>query len=448
MKRNLRDLGFLEMTPVQSQSLPHTLAGLDVLARAATGTGKTLAFGLALLRHVRPGEGGPQALVLCPTRELASQVADELRKLARALPNTRMLTLCGGAVFAHQRDALRRGVDVVVGTPGRVLDHLRRGTLDLSRAACVVLDEADRMLEMGFHADVEAILGRTPVKRQTLLFSATFAPAVRALGAALLREPVEVEVEQAAQEHRIHEVSLSLGALPREEALIRALFHYRPENAVIFCGLRATCDALHARLREAGFVARTLHGGMEQRDRDEVLLLFSNGSLQWLIATDVAARGIDIDNLSCVVNYELPREPEVYTHRIGRTGRAGREGLALSLVSDRDLGRRGPLASRLARGEQVSSGELAAVAARPPLAAMVTIAIYGGRRDKLRAGDIVGALTQEVGIPGGAIGAIRVQDTTSWVAVEREFGAKALRGLNNGPIKKRQFRATMLDERG
>lgn len=448
MKDNLRTLGFTSMTPVQAESLPHSLAGKDVLAKAATGTGKTAAFGLALLQHVRPGSSTPSALVICPTRELASQVADELRRLARALPNTKIVVVCGGAVFAHQRDALRRGADIVVGTPGRLQDHLRRKTIDLRAASCVVLDEADRMLEMGFLPDVSEILEAAKNRRQTMMFSATFPDDVRALSRQMLSAPVEVEITQAPQEHRIYEVALETQELTRAEAVLRGLYHYRPENAVIFCGLRQTCDDAQAILREHGFVARTLHGGMEQRERDEVLLLFSNGSLQWLIATDVAARGIDIENLAAVVNWDLPREPETYTHRIGRTGRAGREGLAISVVDARDRRRRDVTQGMIARAERVDERTLAPVAGQPPAAPMVTIAIYGGRKDKLRPGDIVGALTQEVGLTADQIGVIRVQDTTTWVAVSREVGMQALRGLNNAPIKKRRYRATMLDERG
>lgn len=448
IKRNLELLGFTSMTPVQAESLPHSLAGKDVLAKAATGTGKTAAFGLALLQHVHPGSDRPSALVLCPTRELAAQVAEELRRLARALPNTKIVVICGGAVFAHQKDALRRGADIIVGTPGRVQDHLRRRTLDLRGVTCAVLDEADRMLEMGFQADVNAILEHIPAKRQTMMFSATFAEDVRALSLASLRDPVEVDVVPEVKESKIYQVALAVDGLPRGEAVLRALYRYRPENAVIFCGLRQTCDDAQKFLRSRGFIARTLHGGMEQKERDEVLLLFSNGSLQWLIATDVAARGIDIDNLAAVINWDMPREPETYTHRIGRTGRAGKEGLAMSVVDARDRKRRDVMNAMLSRAEFIDERELEPFEGRPPLAPMVTIAVYGGRKDKLRPGDFVGALTQEVGIPGDAIGPIRVGDTTTWIAVARELGPQVLRGLNNAPIKKRRYRATMLDERG
>jgi len=440
---NLAQLAYHEMTPIQALALPAMLEGRDVLGQAGTGTGKTAAFGLALLSRVTPRCGRPGALVLCPTRELAAQVADELRRLARPMPHTRVVTLSGGTSVQRERATLEHGVDVIVGTPGRVQDHLTRGRLDVGAIRTLVLDEADRMLEMGFVEVVGEIVRATPARRQTLLFSATFPDAVRALSVTFQRDALHVEAprEESAVRvtHRVYEV----GAADRATALVAILGHHRPASAVIFCNHRETCDVLAARLAREGFAAVALHGGMDQHDRNTVLLLLRNGSLRVVVATDVAARGLDIDELGAVVNYDLPREPDGFVHRIGRTARAGHDGLAISMVSNGDRGvydelRRGPLAGVAMR--EVPTAD--AVAAPQP--AMVTIAIQGGRSDKLRAGDIVGALTTAIGIAGADIGQISITDRISFVALAADAGPRALAGINNGSIKNRRFRAYLV----
>lgn len=447
LREHLATLGFLQMTPIQAQALPLLLNGRDVIGQAATGTGKTAAFGLALLSRQTPGSALPGALVLCPTRELAAQVAEELRRLARPLANMRVVTLCGGAIFAHQRDTLARGADVIVGTPGRVQDHLSRGTLDLSQLHSLVLDEADRMLDMGFVDEVEAIANLAPTHRQTSLFSATMSDDVHAMSARLLRDPELVVVEPpAATVEAITQRLYAIGALAREEALIRVLAHHQPASAVIFCNQRVTCDAVVDALAQAGYVALSLHGGMEQRDRDLTLLRLSQGSLRWLVATDVAARGLDIDALPAVISYDLATTPEVHTHRIGRTGRAGREGEAISLIElprQRRLWR--ALEPALGELEPALASSLPEPGAPPAPAAWVTLMIQGGKRDKLRPGDIVGALTQEVGLSADQIGPISVLHQTSFVAIARDQARRALRGVNQGQIKNRRFRASLAD---
>src|SRR4051812_9917750 len=413
---NLAQLGFVELTPIQALALPAMLDGRDVLGQAATGTGKTAAFGLALLSRITPRGGAPGALVLCPTRELAAQVADEIRRLARPLAHTRVLTLSGGTSVQRERASLEHGVDVIVGTPGRVLDHLERGRLDLSGIRTLVLDEADRMLEMGFVEPVSAIAREVVADHQTLLFSATFPDAVRALSTTYQRDALHVEVPAEDVTARITQIVYDV---PRDEkvpALIRILGHHRPESAIVFCNHRETCDDVAEALARSGFAAVALHGGMEQHDRNTVLLLLSNGSLRVVVATDVAARGLDIDELGAVINFDLPREPGVFVHRIGRTARAGRSGLAISLahLSDGRIVeelRQGPLAG--VAMSPLPSGE----AKLPPPPAMVTIAIQGGRQDRLRPGDIVGALTTGVGISATDIGQIAVNERISFVAV-------------------------------
>jgi ATP-dependent RNA helicase DbpA len=447
---NLKQLGYHEMTGIQAIALPLMLAGRDVLGQAGTGTGKTAAFGLALLTRITPGSLRPGALVLCPTRELAAQVAEEIRRLARPLPHTKVLTLCGGGSISRERESLAHGVDVVVGTPGRVQDHLARGRLDLSEVCTVVLDEADRMLEMGFIDSVSAIVDATAQTRQTLLFSATFPDAIRALSARFQRDAAQVEAPAEQGPVKLSQVLVQVEAeAERTSALTQVLTHYRPESAVVFCNQRVTCDVVADALTAAGHRAVALHGGMEQPDREVVLLLFRNGSLRLIVATDVAARGLDIEELAAVINYELPRDPDVYIHRIGRTARAGKSGLAISLIGPSDRGKLEALQEGPAAGVRVSqSSQLDASSARPAPPTMRTIAISGGRQHKLRPGDIVGALTTEVGIAASDIGAIKITDRVSYVAVTDAVCRRALAGLNRGHIKKRRFRATLVNPPG
>ncbi len=427
---NLTQLGYHEMTPIQALALPAMLAGRDVLGQASTGTGKTAAFGLALLSRTTPRAGKPGALVLCPTRELAAQVAEELRRLARPLPHLRVLTLTGGTSVQRERASLEHGVDVLVGTPGRVADHLERDRLDLSGIRTLVLDESDRMLEMGFIDTVSKIAAATPPERQTLLFSATFPDAVRALSASYQRDALHVTapLEELKIEHLLHVVPRQA----RLPALLQILGHHQPTSAVIFCNHRETCDEVAAALDTAGFASVALHGGMEQHDRNTVLLLLKNGSLRIVVATDVAARGLDIEDLGAVINYDLPREDDVFVHRIGRTARAGKSGLAISL-SEGPL-HHGPLAA-------VSPSPLPQATGALPPPAMTTIAIQGGRHDRLRPGDIVGALTTGVGLAAADIGVITINDRISFVAVTAAQATRALAGLEQGKIKNRRFRS-------
>jgi ATP-independent RNA helicase DbpA len=430
---NLEQLGYREMTPIQALALPAMLAGRDVLGQAATGTGKTAAFGLALLSRITPRGSRPGALVLCPTRELAAQVAEELRRLARPVPHLRVLTLSGGSSVQRERASLEHGADVIVGTPGRVADHLQRARLDLSGIRTLVLDESDRMLEMGFVETVSTIARATPPERQTLLFSATFPDAVRALSASYQRDALHVTAPAEDVSTRIEQVLYAVPRGARVPALIRILGHHQPTSAVIFCNHRETCDEVADALDAAGFAAVALHGGMEQHDRNTVLLLLKNASLRFVVATDVAARGLDIENLGAVINYDLPREPDVFVHRVGRTARAGKSGLAISLAEGPQ--RVGPLAD--VPVTPVPSAD----AALPPPPAMTTIAIQGGRSDRLRPGDIVGALTTGVGLAATDIGVITITDRISFVAVAAAHAARALAGLRDGRIKNKRFRS-------
>lgn len=442
---NLNALGYRAMTPIQAQALPVALAGHDLIAQAKTGSGKTAAFAIALLERLNPRFFGCQALVLCPTRELSTQVAEEIRRLARYRDNIKVLTLCGGQPIGPQIGSLEHGAHVVVGTPGRIQDHLRKATLDLSQAGTLVLDEADRMLDMGFMEAMVAIIGGMPKDRQTLLFSATYPDDIQALSARFQRTPQRITVPSrhsgSAIEQRFY--LSEPGALA--EDLSRVLADQRPSAAVVFCNTKEQVRELCAWLAQRGTSALALHGDLEQRDRDQVLIRFKHGSAPLLVATDVAARGLDVENLPLVINYHLPRDPDVYVHRIGRTGRAGQHGLAVTLLLEKERFK----LERLAADLELDASTPPAAAIGAPLisplkAPHLTLCIQGGRKDKLRPGDILGALTGDAGLDGASIGKIDILDQVAFVAVARAVADKALRRLSEGKIKGRRFRVRKL----
>jgi ATP-independent RNA helicase DbpA len=438
-------LGYTQMTPIQAQGLPAILAGRDLIAQAPTGSGKTAAFGLGLLHHLDPAVGRTQALVLCPTRELADQVGKQLRKLAFAIPNLKVSVLCGGMPLGPQLASLEHAPHIVVGTPGRIQELLRKQALKLNGVRTLVLDEADRMLDMGFEEAIREIVGKVPKQRQSLLFSATFPDEIRAISRNTLRDPLEVTVEggetHAAIEQRFFEVEPA----KKTPLLAALLLEYRPESCVVFCNMRRDTEEVVGSLAHYGFTALALHGDMEQRDRDEVLVRFSNRSCSVLVASDVAARGLDVADLAAVVNYELPSDPDIYLHRIGRTGRAGKVGIALSLCSPREIARAHALEAK--QGAPLRWDKVTPLTGKPksvPAAAMATLRIDAGKTDKLRPGDIVGALTGDAGVPGDAVGKIDVFATRSYVAIHRERAEQALARLRAGKIKGRKFRVARI----
>ena len=334
----LEALGYEEPTPIQVEAIPVLLQGRDVLGQAATGTGKTAAFALPLVQRVNEERRGVQALVLAPTRELAVQVAEATHKYG-SRRGVRVLAVYGGQAIDRQLRELRRGVDVVVGTPGRILDHIRRGSLDLSTVGYVVLDEADEMLDMGFIEDIDTILTETPEGRQTALFSATFPPRIAQLAARHMTDPVRVTVRAPRLETPlVRQVAYVVPRPYKLEALSRVLDLEAPTSAIIFCRTRNEVDELNEALSVRGYRPEALHGGLNQAQRDRVMKRFREGTADLLIATDVAARGLDVEHVSHVVNYDIPQTPEVYVHRIGRTGRAGREGVAITLAQPREQG--------------------------------------------------------------------------------------------------------------
>ncbi len=441
LRAGLDALDYTALTPIQAQALPTILEGSDLVAQAPTGSGKTAAFGLGLLQRIDPAAGGTQALVLCPTRELADQVGKQLRKLATGIANLKLSVLCGGIPLAPQLASLAHAPQVVVGTPGRVLELVQKDALDLRGVRVLVLDEADRMLDMGFDEPIRALVKRTPKTRQSLLFSATYPDAIRTLATAMLREPLEVSVGGGAQPATIETHFFEAEPARRAPQLAALLLQFNPESTVVFCNMRKDTEEVVGSLAHYGFTALALHGDMEQRDREEVLVRFSNRSCNVLVASDVAARGLDIDDIGAVVNYELPTDADTYLHRIGRTGRAGRDGLALSLVASGERNRAALIEER--QGNPIRFERIASLEGKPrgvPQAAMATLRIDAGRTDKLRPGDIVGALTGEAGLAKEAVGKIDVYPTRSYVAIARGQADRALERLRAGKIKGRRFR--------
>ena len=439
---NLKRLGYANMTEIQRQALPEALAGHDILAQARTGSGKTASFGLPLLNKLNPRFFGVQALVLCPTRELATQVATELRRLAKFQDNLKILILSGGVSIGPQIGSLEHGAHVIVGTPGRIKDHLRKQTLNLEQVETLVLDEADRMLDMGFSDDIHHIVGHIANKRQTMLFSATYPTNIEKLSDELLTDPVTVRIESVHQASSIDQQVIRCQKSQRFDALERALAHFNIQQAVLFCNTRQATEDVCQQLRDLGFTARALHGDLEQRDRDQVLTQFKQGSSHFLIATDVAARGLDVDDLPAVINVELPRDPEVYTHRIGRTGRAWKSGLAISLVSDSEDYKLAAIRDQQdADPTELAFDELAEQTPSPTQLATATLCLAAGRKHKLRPGDILGAITAGKVIPGNAVGNIDILDYVSYVAIERPLAREAVRILNQGRVKGRTIKA-------
>ncbi|MDP2262525.1 MAG: ATP-dependent RNA helicase DbpA, partial [Hydrogenophaga sp.] len=313
---NLEQLGYLEMTPIQAAALPPALLGKDIIAQAKTGSGKTAAFALTLLANLNARRFAVQTLVLCPTRELADQVTTEIRRLARAEDNIKVVTLCGGVPLRGQLATLEHGAHIVVGTPGRIMDHLERGSLPLDALNTLVLDEADRMLDMGFFDDIVTVAKQCPKTRQTLLFSATYPEGIAKLSAQFMREPVTVKVEAQHAGAQIEQRWYEVKDTDRLDAVSKLLAHFRPASTLAFCNTKAQCRDLVAVLQAQGISALALFGELEQRERDQVLVRFANRSCSVLVATDVAARGLDITSLAAVINVDVTPDAEVHIHRI------------------------------------------------------------------------------------------------------------------------------------
>jgi ATP-independent RNA helicase DbpA len=456
----VKELGFEQLTPIQAQSIPILLEGKDLVGQSKTGSGKTAAFALPLLQRLDLGQRELQGLILCPTRELSAQVARELRKLGRNMSGLSVLVLAGGQEVREQARALEKGAHVAVGTPGRLVDHLQRRNLKVHRVGCVVLDEADRMLDMGFGEDVGKVLRALPDTRQTVFFSATYPATIRELSAKWQREPARVTVvdENTDAAPQTKELVVHVAPEQKLDALRWALQQYPHDSALVFANTKIAVAEVARALDRTGMSVASLHGDLEQRDRDREMAKFRNGSTRVLVATDVAARGIDLEKLDLVVNFELPNQPEIYVHRIGRTGRAGQVGLAISFCSRPEQPRLEAieLFTRTAliaieRGRPAATAAPSASTrkqpeARPALdAKMETLRLSGGRKDKLRPGDILGALTGEAGgLKGDEIGKIEIHDRFSYVAVAKSASKRAVQGLSAGRIKGKRFKVELV----
>ena len=440
LQRALTEIEYVTMTPVQAEALPAVLAGRDVVAQAITGSGKTAVFGLGLLSMLDATAVKLQGLVLCPTRELADQVSREIRRLARFIPNVKVLTLCGGIPLRPHLASLAHEPHIVVGTPGRILELIEKDALPLAALRMLVLDEADRMLDMGFADALDSIIERTPKQRRTLLFSATIPASIREISRQFQRDPLDVTIASDPDEVLIEQVFFEVTPEGKLDALESLLLHHRPESVVAFCNTRQDVRMVAGELAARGFAVLALHGELDQREREEMLVRFANRSCSVLVASDVAARGLDIADLGMVINVDIASDADPHLHRIGRTGRAGRRGSALSLCSPREITRARVIEERL--GERLQWRDLPADSnTRGPLfPSFVTLAVDAGRKDKLRPGDLLGALTGDAGLPGTAIGKIDVFPTRTYVAIKRGLHDEALQRLRAGKIKGRTFR--------
>lgn len=441
---SVKDAGFTQTTPVQALSLPIILRGEDVVVQAETGSGKTAAFALGILAKLDTTHFAPQALVLCPTRELAEQVAETIRTLAKTMGNVKVLTLCGGVPARSQIASLEHGAHVLVGTPGRVHDHLSQNRLDFSKLNTLVLDEADRMLEMGFQDDMKTIIAKTPNTRQNMLFSATYPSGIAQLTKQVTPKAEHIKVASAQTKVKISQRFYNLADTFSAYAVQQLLLELQPANAMVFCNTKAEAQTIADKLAAKGFSALALHGDLEQKDRDQTMIQFSHGSTRVLVATDVAARGLDIAELDLVISVNMAHDLDTHTHRIGRTGRAGAEGLAITLISPQDDYKLRLLEDELMAPITLLSLPEPASSTKPLQANLVTLQISGGKKDKLRPGDIVGALTRDNKLTMADIGKIKVQNQWAFVTVNSSSAKHALSLINNDKIKGKRFRARAL----
>ena len=505
--RAVLDMGFEEATPIQSQAIPVILEGKDIIGQSQTGTGKTAAFGIPLLERINPEDRRLQALILCPTRELAIQVSEEFRKLLKYKDNIRVLPIYGGQPIDRQIAALRKGTQVVIGTPGRVMDHMRRRTIKAETVQMMVLDEAVEMLDMGFREDIETILVKIPEEHQTLLFSATLSPEILDITKRFQKNPEFIKiVRKELTVPNIEQYYFDVKEKTKLDALCRIIDVYDPKLAMVFCNTKKRVDDLVEMLQGRGYFAEGLHGDLKQAQRDKVMQKFRNGTIEILVATDVAARGIDVDDIDVVFNYDVPQDEEYYVHRIGRTGRAGKAGKAFTfcvgkeiyklrdimrytktkiqqqklptlsdveemktniylekikgIIEEGHLTKYIHLVDRLME-EDYTSIDIAAALLKDHLSdvnaddidalddinlggtelyggegeKMVRLFINAGKKSKIRAKDIVGAIANEAGIPGKTLGEIAIFDEYTFVDVPNEFVRDILHGMKHAKIK-------------
>lgn len=447
LSTNLAEIGYTQLTPIQAESLPKVLEGKDLIGQAKTGSGKTAAFGIGILNSLDTKDFDTQALILCPTRELADQVSLELRKLARMINNVKILTITGGSAYHHQESSLEHGAHIIVGTPGRVAKLIKTKYIQLESIKTLVLDEADRMLDMGFYEEIRGIEEQLPTKRQTLLFSATFPEEILDLSALIQKDAQKVVVDSMHEKGNIEQYFYELDShKDKNAAVLKVLGEHNPERLIIFCKTKMITDKLASFLVEKGISASSIHGDIDQNERRKVLTKFSNQSLSVLVATDVAARGLDIKELSAVINYDLPADTEDYIHRVGRTGRAGSKGLAFSLFVEKEEFKIDQIRELINEDCKISSlGDLTQVKEYKCTPPMETIFISGGKKDKLRPGDILGALVKEAGLEPSDVGDIVILPVLTYVALKKDKVEQAIKRLNEGRIKKRKFRIGLVE---
>lgn len=435
-KDRLRELGFTVMTPVQKQSIPHILECKDIFAKAKTGSGKTLAFSLPIIEYAQTQQKLPQALIVAPTRELCEQIAGVMKNIATHKANLKIVTLYGGVPLKGQLLSLEKGADVVIGTAGRLIDHLSRETLDLSQIKTLVLDEADRMLDMGFYDDIIKISSNIIQRPQILLFSATYPENIEKLSKSILKNPIKISIKD---EEKTNIKQIAFQSRDKNNTLLKILKSYKPKSTMIFCNTKIQTDELYDFLWDSNFDAISIHGDFEQRDRNEAIIQFSNGSKPILVATDVASRGLDIDDMDIVINYDLPFKSETYTHRIGRTARAGKDGLAISIFESKHK------LEEVAPDALIGDEDKLKIDKEFKINGQFdTIQIDGGKKDKLRKGDILGTLCKDIGIDNANIGKIEMTDKASYVAINKRFSMNAHKRLQDCTIKKRKYRAWLL----
>jgi ATP-independent RNA helicase DbpA len=447
----VQELGFSKLTPIQEQAIPVLLNGQDLIGRSKTGSGKTAAFAIPILQKIDLKQRTVQALVVCPTRELSTQVAKEIRKFGRKYNQLQVATIYGGVPIKEQAAALDSGSQVVVGTPGRLLDLVSKRILFLGDVGLFILDEADKMLEMGFEDEMASLMNVLPSSRQTAVFSATFPESLMAISKYYQKDPKEIIIEEAADslssiEQIVYDYDDSDN---KPNILMRILQQHPKDSALIFCNQIATVNELLEMFLAQGVPCGALHGDLEQRDRDRVISLFRNNSHRILIATDVAARGLDIDHLELVVNYDFPAQTDVYVHRIGRTGRAGKSGTAILIAKPIETMKIRELEQ--ATGSKVQRPKLGfknqhSIGASHSAAVMQTLSISGGRKDKLRPGDILGALTSPaLGLKAGDVGKIEILDHYSLVAISAHQAQSVLQKLRESKIKGHKFQVKIVN---
>ena len=436
----LNSLSFTTMSEIQEKAINPILDGADVLAQSKTGSGKTLAFGLPCVMNTNTNNYKPQTIIITPTRELADQIAVELRRVAAYKANLKILTLYGGVPLRTQADSLAKGAHILIGTPGRIQDHLAKETLTLDSIKTLVLDEADRMLDMGFYDEIVKIGSNMPRGKQTLLFSATFPANIEKLAKALLNQPITIKVDTVIEESKIDELVYETS--DKFKTLSTLIQSYKPESLLIFCNTKVEVITLTNKLLKLGHASIDIHGDLDQRDRNESVIAFANGSKRIMVATDVASRGLDIKDIELVINYDLPYDAEVYTHRIGRTGRADATGTAISLFSSKDS-EKCSYVLQLAKKCEVK--DLRVDAKFKMQSNYDTLCLNGGKKTKLRAGDIIGTFCKEIGIENSMIGKINITDTKSYIALHHTVVDKVFKALKKVKIKKKKYVAWILD---